>query len=183
MAGEDLYLMTPKKQGEDRSAEGIDTPPEEEETAPLQRSPLPPTEDKSTATPAALVDTKTRSTLEDTETSPDKAEVSPAAAEDTSTEKSKEELEDAESALKAGIADIALKEEAVSPIKAAAQQDSQVEGETAASTPVASQQSLSKKIESAGKIDLLWSKILCTSPSSDVSTMSPSFCKKAEPDT
>ena len=37
MAGEDLYLLTPK-QGEDRTADGIDTPPEEEAANPAENS-------------------------------------------------------------------------------------------------------------------------------------------------
>ena len=154
LAGEDLYLLTPKKQGEDRIAEGVETPPEEEEADPTKGFEAPPAgKDLHTAQngpgEGSGQTEKTVSPTPEAEEMLDKEDANP--TEGVSEDGSKKEGQTDDPAEVKGTVTPTEAEEAV-PTKAASDEVSKQAGEICSPPPEALEQTLSKAQDfSAGR--------------------------------
>ena len=152
LAGEDLYLLTPKKQGEDRSAEGVETPPEEEEADPAKGFELLPAEKKSYTTQdgsgeGSNQEGKTAPAQPEAkgiETLPEKEEAGPEEA--ASNSKKDGQINDSPE-VKGTITPTEAEE--ASPTKAASEEGIKQTGEIESPLPEALEQTLSKEQESS----------------------------------
>ena len=146
IVGDDLYLLTPKKQGEDRMAEGVETPPEEEEADPTKGFQEPPAGKKSAATQSSSKEDSEQEAktafkipeTKSTETPSGKQEA--ASAKPVPENESKEEGEIYDPVTEAKGTDTPTEGEDSSPVKATSEEGTKQAEEPAVASPEALEQ-------------------------------------------